>query len=256
MTLLNLNADMGESFGPWRMGDDAGLLSIVGAANIACGAHAGDPTTMRRTVRAAKAAGVEIGAHPGFADLQGFGRREIAMSAEDVAASVICQIGAMLGVAAAEGARVVHVKPHGALNNMACRDRPLADAIAQAVAAVDPRLILLAPATSELFRAGESAGLRTAAEIFADRAYQADGQLVPRSRPHAMIHDPAESVAQILRFLRAGGIVGPDGAVLASPLHSVCVHGDGPNAAAIAARVRDGLAAEGVRLTGLAAALG
>lgn len=256
MTLLNLNADMGEGFGPWPMGDDAGLLGVVGAANIACGFHAGDPLVMRRAVRAAKTAGVEIGAHPGFPDLQGFGRREMRLSAEDVAAMIVYQTGAMLGVAAAEGARVVHVKPHGALNNMACRERPLADAIAGAVAAVDRRLILLAPATSELFRAGEAAGLATAAEIFADRAYRPDGQLVPRSQPGAMIHDPADSVAQILRFLRAGGIVAPTGAVLPTPLHSVCVHGDGPNAAAIAARVRDGLKAEGVRLVGLAGTLG
>ncbi len=253
---INLNADMGEGFGPWPMGDDAGLLGIVGAANIACGFHAGDPMTMRATVRAAKAAGVDIGAHPGFPDLQGFGRREMRLSTAEVEALVIVQTGAMLGVAAAEGARVVHVKPHGALNNMACRDDALADAIARAVAAVDPALILLAPATSALFRAGERAGLRTAAEIFADRTYAETGELTPRSQPHAMIHDPADSVAQILRFLRAGGITAPSGAVLPTPLHSVCVHGDGPNAAAIAATVRDGLTAAGVALGGLEAALG
>lgn len=253
---ININADMGESFGPWPMGDDAGMLSVIGAASIACGFHAGDPVTMRAAVRAAKAAGVDIGAHPGFADLAGFGRREIRISAEDAEALTIYQTGAMLGVAAAEGARVVHVKPHGALNNMACREAPLADALARGVAAVDPSLILLAPACSELLRAGERAGLRVAAEIFADRAYQPNGELAPRSRPGAMIHDPADSVAQILRFLRAGGIVTPDGSVLPTPLHSVCVHGDGPNAAAIAARVRDGLAAEGVALCSLAESLG
>jgi UPF0271 protein len=253
---LNLNADMGESFGPWRMGDDDGLLSVVGAASIACGFHAGDPMTMRRAVRAAKAAGVDIGAHPGFHDLQGFGRREMALSPEEVTAAVIYQTGAMLGVARAEGARVVHVKAHGALSNMACRDDALADAVAAGVAAVDASLILLAPATSALWRAGLRAGLTTASEIFADRAYQPNGELVPRSRPGAMIHDPAEGVAQILRFLRAGGVVAPDGSVLPTPIHSVCVHGDGPNAARIAASVRDGLAAEGVALTGLAEALG
>lgn len=254
MSRLNLNADMGEGFGPWPMGDDAGLLGVIGAANIACGFHAGDPVVMRRTVRAAKAAGVEIGAHPGFPDLEGFGRREMRLSADEVAALVVYQIGAMLGVAAAEGARVTHVKPHGALNNMACREEPLAAAVAGAIAAVDRGLILLAPATSALWRAGLAAGLPTAAEIFADRTYQPDGQLTPRSRPDALIHDPAESVAQIARFLRAGGIVA-GGATLATPLHSVCVHGDGPQAARIAAAVRDGLAAEGVALVGLAAAL-
>jgi UPF0271 protein len=253
---LNLNADMGESFGAWTMGDDAGLLRVVGAASIACGFHAGDPLVMERAVRAAHAAGVDIGAHPGFADLQGFGRREIRMSVEEVRALIVYQVGAMLGVARATGARVVHVKPHGALNNMACREDALADAIAAGVAAVDPALILLAPATSPLWRAGLRAGLPTAAEIFADRTYLPDGQLTPRSRPDALIHDPADGVAQILRFLRAGGIGPEGGAVLPTPIHSVCVHGDGPNAAAIAAAVRDGLAAAGVRLTGLAEALG
>jgi UPF0271 protein len=252
---LNINADMGESFGPWRMGDDDGLLAVVGAASIACGFHAGDPMVMRRAVRAAHAAGVEIGAHPGFPDLQGFGRREMRLSAEEVTALTIYQTGAMLGVARAEGARVVHVKAHGALSNMACREDALADAIAQGVAAVDKGLILLAPATSPLYRAGLRAGLATAAEIFADRAYQPNGELVPRSRPGAMIHDPADGVAQILRFLKAGGLVAPDGAVLPTPIHSVCVHGDGPNSSRIAATVRDGLAAQGVAPVGLRAAL-
>jgi UPF0271 protein len=252
---LNVNADMGESFGPWRMGDDEGLLAVVGAASIACGFHAGDPVVMRRAVRAAHAAGVDIGAHPGFPDLQGFGRREMAISAEEATALTIYQTGAMLGVARAEGAQVVHVKPHGALNNMACRDDALADALAAGVAAVDTGLILLAPATSALYRAGLRAGLATAAEIFADRAYQPNGELVPRSQPGALIHDPADSVAQILRFMRAGGIVAPGGQMLPTPIHSVCVHGDGPNAARIAAAVRDGLAAEGVELVGLRAAM-
>jgi len=202
---LNLNADMGESFGPWRMGDDDGLLGVVGAASIACGFHAGDPMTMRRAVRAARDAGVDIGAHPGFPDLQGFGRREMALSPEEVTALVIYQTGAMLGVARAEGATVVHVKAHGALSNMACRDNALADAIAAGVAAVDSGLILLAPATSPLYRAGLRAGLRTAAEIFADRAYQPNGELVPRSRPGAMIHDPVEGVAQIRGSCARGG---------------------------------------------------
>lgn len=255
MTLLNLNADMGEGFGQWPMGDDAGLLDVVGAASIACGWHAGDALTMRRTVRAARDAGVEVGAHPGFADLQGFGRREMRLSLDDAAALVIYQLGAMLGVAAAERVRVTHVKPHGALNNMACREAPLAAAIAGAVRAVDPSLILLAPAASALYQAGLDAELPTAAEVFADRTYQADGQLTPRTQSGAMIHDPDEAVAQILRFLRAGGITAPGGVVLPTPLHSVCVHGDGPDAATIARAVRDGLMAAGVRLVGLTRAI-
>ncbi len=252
---ITLNADMGEGFGRWPLGDDAALLKIVSAANIACGFHAGDPLTMRRAVAAAKAAGVDVGAHPGFPDLQGFGRRDMTLSAEEATALVIYQTGAMLGVAAAEGARVVHVKPHGALNTMACRDDALADAIAAGVKAVDPGLILLATAATALSRAGERAGLKTAQEVFADRTYTETGELTPRREPHALIHDADAAVAQALRFLKAGGVVTPSGRVLATPLHSLCVHGDGPTAVALAQGVAQGLAAAGVALTGLAEAM-
>jgi len=253
---INLNADMGEGFGAYAIGDDAGLLGVIGAANIACGFHAGDPLVMRRAVAAARDAGVEVGAHPGFPDLQGFGRRAMALRADEVEALTVYQVGAMLGVAAAAGVRVVHVKPHGALNNMAATDAALADAIARAVAAVDRSLILLAVATSELVAAGERAGLPVACEIFADRTYTETGALTPRSEPHALLHEGGEAVAQILRFIEAGGVVTPSGRVLATPLHSVCVHGDGPTALALAREVKQGLQAAGVEVAPLSAVAG
>jgi UPF0271 protein len=250
---IALNADMGESFGPWRMGDDEGLLRVVQAANLACGFHAGDPVTMRTAVRACVAAGVEIGAHPGFPDLAGFGRRAMALSAAEVEAMVLYQIGALDGLARAEGGRVTHVKAHGMLSNMAAADDALADAIARAVRAFDPGLILLGTACTALPRAGERAGLRVACEIFADRAVAEDGGLIPRGRPGAMIEDPGEAVARIRRFLAAGGVVTPSGRVLPTPVHSVCVHGDGPEAVRLAAAVAEGLRRQGVRLAGLTA---
>ncbi len=251
---ITLNADMGESLGPWRMGDDAALLPLVQAANLACGFHAGDPTVMRAAVRACAGAGVEIGAHPGFPDLQGFGRRAMGLSAAEVEAMVLYQIGALDGIARAEGARVTHVKAHGMLSNMAAADDALADAVARAVAAFDPSLVLLGTACTALPRAGLRAGLRVAAEVFADRAHGETGALVPRGEPGAMIHDADAAVAQILAFLRAGGIVAPSGRVLPTPIDSVCVHGDSPQAAAMAGAVADGLRAHGVRLAGLRAA--
>lgn len=250
---ITLNADMGESFGPWRMGHDEELLPLIQAANLACGYHAGDPVVMRAAVRAAKAAGVEIGAHPGFPDLQGFGRRPMTLSPAEVEAMVLYQIGALDGIARAEGARVTHVKAHGMLSNMAAADDSLADAIAAAVRGYGRDLILMGTTCTALVRAGERAGLRVAHEVFADRAHRDDGSLMPRSQPGAMIHDAAQAVAQILRFLDAGGIVGPSGRVLKTPIDSVCVHGDGPEALALARAVGEGLKARGVTLAGLTA---
>lgn len=248
---IALNADMGESFGPWRMGDDAALLGLVQAANLACGFHAGDPMVMRAAVRACVAAGVEIGAHPGFPDLQGFGRRAMGLSAAEVEAMVLYQIGALAGIARAEGARVTHVKAHGMLSNMAAADDALADAVARAVRAFDPGLILLGTACTALPLAGARAGLRVAHEVFADRAHGETGALVPRGEPGAMIHEADAAVAQILRFVAAGGVVAPSGRVLPCPIDSVCVHGDGPQAVALAGAVALGLRARGVRLAGL-----
>ncbi len=248
---INLNADLGESFGAWKMGEDEALLQVVRSANIACGFHAGDPLVMRHTVRSARAAGVSLGAHPAYPDLQGFGRRPMKLAPAEVEAIVIYQVGALAGVAAAEGGRVTHVKPHGALNNQACEDAALADAIARAVRAIDRELILLAPALSELYRAGERAGLRVAAEVFADRAYTDDGLLVPRGRPGAVIHDHAELVAHVLRMLEAGGIVAQSGKLLPATMDSICVHGDTLGAVASARQLRAALEAAGWQLATL-----
>jgi len=237
--LLNLNADLGESYGAWRMGDDSALLRLVQSANLACGFHAGDPLTMARTVRLAFAAGVSLGAHPSYPDLQGFGRRSLRCSAEEVDALVLYQIGALDGFAKASGARVTHVKPHGALSNDSCREAPLAEAIARAVKAYDPALILLAPACSRLAEAGAAAALRVAVEIFADRTYEDDGALSPRANPGAVLHDPDACIAHVAAMLAAKGLVTRSGKILPTPVHSVCVHGDGPEALRIAAGLSD-----------------
>lgn len=252
---INLNADLGESYGAWTMGEDDALLGVVRSANIACGFHAGDPLVMRHTVRTALAAGVGLGAHPAYPDLQGFGRRPMKMSPAELEAAVIYQVGALAGMAAAEGGRLTHVKPHGALNNQACEDALLADSVARAVRAVDRDLILLAPALSELVGAGQRAGLRVAAEIFADRAYTDAGTLVPRSQPGAVLHEPAAVVAHVMRMLDAGGIVAQSGKLLPTAMHSLCVHGDTPGAVENARRLRGGLEAAGWRLVGLDEAL-
>lgn len=251
MSPINLNADLGESFGAWRMGDDAALLQVIGSANIACGFHAGDPVVMRETVRLAVANGVSLGAHPAFPDLQGFGRRVMQLSPQELEATILYQVGALQAMAAAEGSRVSHVKPHGALNNMACADEAMATTVARAVKALDRELILLAPAHSALERAGEAAGLRVAREVFADRSYQPDGQLTPRSQPGAVLHGAQDCVQHVLRMLEAGGIVTADGQRLPTRIDSICVHGDGPGAVEAARAIRDALEAAGHRLVTL-----
>ena len=241
---LTLNSDLGEAFGPWTMGDDEALLDVVGAANVACGGHAGDPPAMRLTVSRALARGVDVGAHPGYPDLQGFGRRPLALAGDELAAHLQCQIGALEAVCRAAGAALVHVKPHGALNNLACEDAGLARTVAEAIRAVWPDLVLLAPA-----------GLAVALEVFADRAYRADGTLVPRSEPGAVHATVAACTAQVLAMVERGGIVARDGTLLPTRFHSVCVHGDDPRAVATARAVRDALLDAGHECTGLAAAL-
>jgi UPF0271 protein len=248
---INLNADLGESFGAWTMGEDEALLNVVCSANIACGFHAGDPLVMRTTVRTALAARVGLGAHPAYPDLQGFGRRPMKMAPADLEAALIYQIGALAGMAAAEGGRLTHVKPHGALNNQACEDAAIADTVARAVRAIDRDLILLAPALSELLTAGERAGLPVAAEIFADRAYTDAATLVPRSQLGAVIHDNDAVVAHVMRMLEAGGIVSQNGKLLPTPMHSICVHGDTPGAVDNARRLRRDLEGAGWALSSL-----
>ena len=248
---INLNADLGESFGAYRMGDDAALLGVVGSANVACGFHGGDPTVMAQTVRLARQAGVSIGAHPSFADLQGFGRRVMHLSADELAAVVTYQVGALMGMARSQGAVVSHVKPHGAMSNMACEDAAMAATIAQAVRALDPGLILLAPALSQLALAGRAAGLRVADEIFADRAYTDEGNLVPRSQPGAVLATSEACLAHVLRMLERGGIVSASGRFLPTSFHSICVHGDNAHAVATAQAVRAGLLFAGHQLRSL-----
>ncbi len=258
MTLqINLNSDLGEAFGAWPMGDDEAMLDLVATANIACGFHAGDPLVMTRTVRAALAKGVGIGAHPGYPDLQGFGRRPMTLSAEEIEAIIVYQVGALAGIAGACGGRVGHVKPHGALNNLAAVDHDAALAVARAVArsagAAGGGLVLLAPAGSAMVAAGRALGLTVAEEVYADRAYDDDANLVPRSHPRAMIGDAAEAAANVLRMVKAGTLRSINGKEIACRVQSVSVHGDDPDAVALARSLRGGLAAAGVAVVPLAA---
>ncbi|MFZ5511030.1 MAG: LamB/YcsF family protein [Pseudomonadota bacterium] len=249
---INLNADLGESFGAWRMGNDDAMLHIVQSANVACGFHAGDPLVMTETVRLAREAGVDIGAHPSFPDLQGFGRRPMRLSSRELEAVVIYQVGALAAIARAQGARLSHVKPHGAMHNMACEDGDMARTIARAVKALDPDLILLAPPLSELARAGQEAGLRVAQEVFADRAYTDAGTLVPRGQPGAVLDTAEACLAHVLRMIERRGIVSVHGKFLPTPFHSICVHGDNEHAVATAQALRQALLAAGHRLLPLA----
>ncbi len=249
---INLNADLGESFGAWQMGNDAEMLRVVGSANLACGFHGGDPLVMRQTLRLAREHGVSVGAHPSYPDLQGFGRRRMAMAPDELEAAILYQIAALDGMAKVEGLRVSHVKPHGALNNAACADRALADIVVRAVAAYDKTMILLAPALSELCATGRAAGLAVVEEVFADRAYLDDGQLVPRSRPDAMIHGKEASYAHVRRMLDEQAIISVNGKRLPCSIGSICVHGDGPEAVATACYLNEQLLNDGVLLSSLA----
>jgi 5-oxoprolinase (ATP-hydrolysing) subunit A len=242
---IDLNADVGESFGHWQLGDDAAIVSVVTSVNIACGGHAGDPSVMRRTVRMARAAGCAVGAHPGFADLQGFGRREMRLPAADIEDLVLAQVGALAAVARAEGVTLAHVKPHGALYTMAARDRTVADPIARAVAAFDASLAVTAPAESALAAAAAACGLRVIREAFADRAYRADGSLLPRTEAGAVITEPA-AVAERARAIVRGRIDASDGSPLAIPADTICIHGDTPGAADLARLVRETLERGGI----------
>ena len=248
MKTLDLNCDMGEGLGAWKMGDDAALLDHVSSANIACGYHAGDPGTMHRTVRLAIEKGVAVGAHPSLPDLQGFGRRRMNVSAAETYDMVLYQIGALAGFATACGGQLAHVKPHGALYNMAAKDGKLARAIAQAVKNFDPRLVLFGLAGSELVRAGEQAGLKTASEVFADRTYQSDGSLTPREQPDAMIHDVQTAIAQVRRMVGEGRVRSQQGSDVAVKADTLCIHGDEPDAVEFAKRIRQALDADGVRV--------
>ena len=235
---IELNCDAGESYGPWPMGQDDALIPLVSAVNIACGAHAGDPVTMARTIALALAAGAAIGAHPGYPDRDGFGRRDLAMSAEELEASVLFQVSALVGMARAAGGEVRHVKAHGALYNAAYRDVPLAEAIVRAVRRCSAGFIVLGQPGSALLAAAEAAGLATQAEGFADRAYEADGSLRSRRLPGAVQSDPAVAAAQVVALAASGRFA------------TFCVHGDTPGAPAIATAVRAALVAAGHEVPG------
>jgi UPF0271 protein len=242
---IDINCDLGESFGPWPMGADAQVMPHITSANIACGAHAGDPSVMRRTVRMARAAGVSLGAHPGFADLQGFGRREMKVDPAELEDSLIAQIGALTAIAQAEGAPLQHVKAHGALYNMAAREPALAGAIARAIAACGPALIMFGLPNSPMIEAGKAAGLRVAAEGFADRSYEEDTSLTPRSRPGAVIHDPEAVVVRAVRMVRDGVVLTSGGREVPLRVDTICVHGDTPGAPELARRIHEALSGAG-----------
>ncbi len=245
---IDLNADLGEGFGAWRLGDDAALLEVVTSANVACGFHAGDPATMARVCTAAAARGVAIGAQVGYRDLAGFGRRRIDIAPDDLYADVLYQLGALDGFAKAAGTGVRYVKPHGALYNTAADDATQAAAIARAIAAYDASLPLLGLPASELERAAQAAGLPFVAEAFADRAYTPAGRLVPRSEPGAVHHDTATVVEQAVALARDRHVRAVDGSEVAVDAASLCVHGDTPGAVDLARAVRSALSASGIEL--------
>ncbi len=251
MPTIDLNCDCGEGFGAWQLGDDAALLRHVSSANIACGAHAGDPEIMRRTLRLCRELGVAAGAHPGYPDLHGFGRRALPMSPAEVENNVLAQLGALAALARAEGVALRHVKPHGALYNVAAVTPAIAEAIARAVAAFSRELLLVGLAGSQLVAAGAAAGLRVAREAFADRGYAADGTLLPRGTPGALIVEPAENLAQALRIVIEGHVLGPGGERVPVVADTLCVHGDMPGAAGRAEALRRGLEAAGVLVRGI-----
>jgi len=246
MPVIDINSDLGESFGAWTMGDDAAMLDIVSSANVACGFHAGDPAGILRTLKAAGRRGVAIGAHVGYRDLAGFGRRNMDPSSEELVGDVIYQIGALKGLAAAAGTTVTYVKPHGALYNTIARDERQASDVITAIRSVDSGLVLMALAGSPLIAQARAAGLTVVAEAFADRAYTADGQLVSRREKGAVLHDPQQIARRIVRMVKDGVIRSIDGGDVAIDAQSVCVHGDSPDAVAIARHLRAGLEEAGL----------
>jgi UPF0271 protein len=251
---VDINCDMGESFGRWEIGSDAAVMPHVTSASIACGAHAGDPSVMRRTLRMAKQHGVSCGAHPGFADLAGFGRREISLTPVEAGDLVLWQLGALEGIARSEGIQLRHVKAHGALYNMAARDPKLAAALADAVAQFDRGLVFLGLAGSGMLDAGRHAGLTVASEGFADRSYEPDGSLTPRSVPGAVIGEVAEVVARAVRMVRESRVTARNGADVQLKVDTICVHGDTPGAPTLARALRQGLESAGIRVAAVSSA--
>ena len=248
MYKVDLNSDLGESFGNYTIGLDKEVIAHISSANVACGYHAGDPLVMDKTVLAAREAGVAVGAHPGYPDLMGFGRRNMVCSPKEAKAYVKYQLGALMAFTASHGMKLQHCKPHGALYNMAGKDMDLALAIAEAVAEVDKDVILLGLASSKMLEAGRQVGLRVASEVFADRAYQADGSLVPRKQPGAVIHDTDEAIARTIRMVKEGKVTAITGEEVPLAADSICVHGDNPSAVEFVKNIRARLEAEGVTI--------
>ena len=248
---IDFNCDLGESFGGYRLGADLEILPLVTSANVACGFHAGDPAVMRRTVRAALDQGVAVGAHPGLPDLVGFGRREMEITPQEAHDMVLYQIGALHAVVKAEGGRLRHVKAHGALYNMAAKNAKLAEAIAEAVKRFDPELVFFGLSGSVMIDAGQRLGLRTASEAFADRTYQPDGSLTPRSQPNALIAEVGRAADQAIRMAKEGKVRTVQGRDMAIQADTICIHGDGPHAVEFAREIRRRLEAEGVAVAAI-----
>ena len=248
---IDLNSDLGESFGRYTLGCDEKVVPLVTSVNAACGFHAGDPVVMKKTVLLARQAGISVGAHPGFADLQGFGRRNMNLSYEELQACVLYQLGALDAFVKAEGLKLAHVKPHGAMYNMAAKDSKMAEAICSAVQAYDPDLIILAQESGQLYQTAKKMGLRAAAEVFADRAYEEDGTLVARSMPGSMITDPDEALARVLRMIKEGKVTAITGRDINVRADSVCVHGDGESALEVIRRIREQCEKENIILAPL-----
>lgn len=249
MSRIDLNSDLGEGFGPWVMGDDVKMLSIVTSANIACGGHASDPETMFQTLVLARDNGVNVGAHPGFNDREGFGRRVIPMSPADIGRMCAAQIGALIGIAALVGVPVTYVKSHGALGNLAARDREVADAIVAAIQLIDPKLAILAISGTQTEQAARAANAPVFSEIFADRGYLSSGQLVPRDQNGAMIHDAKDATQRLISFLDTGLMPVIDGDPIELSAQSICVHGDSAGAVEMTQEIHDRLTAHGVEIT-------
>lgn len=242
MYKVDLNCDLGESFGAYTLGVDEKIIGLVTSVNIACGFHAGDPTVMRKTVKLAIDNQVAIGAHPGLPDLMGFGRRNLIISPQEAYDMVVYQIGALQGFVTAAGGKMQHVKPHGALYNMAATRVDLSEAIAEAIYHVDPQLVLFGLSGSELVRAGKKKGLKIAHEVFADRSYQQDGLLTPRNQPNALISDDKQAVLQVIRMVKAGKVLSQQGTDISITADTVCLHGDGVHALLFASQIRETLA--------------
>ncbi|MGI8542219.1 MAG: LamB/YcsF family protein [Aridibacter sp.] len=246
MLSVDLNCDMGESFGAWKMGRDAELMDYVSSVNIACGFHAGDASVMRQTVEMAIEKNVAIGGHPSFPDLQGFGRRLMSLTPQEVFDIVLYQVSAIKGVCEASGGKLHHVKPHGALYNQAAKDKHLAEAIAKAVKASDENLILYGLSGSCLISEAEKLNLKTASEVFADRTYQADGNLTPRSESNALIHDTQKAISQVLQMIQNQTVTATNGETVPIKAETICIHGDGENAVEFAKEISERLKENGI----------